>query len=190
VFNLSIHFLKYQISPYTLIAWFFLFTALALTPALVLANTDLHEKNVQLKDPQVKQQQLDQLQQEIKALKTSLNKQQGEKTQLEQALKQAELTIADTARQLYSTQQQIDQLKIKLTKLDTTLQELDNHLQQHQQLLSSQLRASYKTGRQEYLKLLLNQQDPATVSRIITYYNYFNKTLAQYRQGQMARCHY
>ena len=30
-------------------------------------------------------------------------------------------------------------------------------------------------GRQEYLKLLLNQQDPAAVSRVMTYYDYFNK---------------
>jgi septal ring factor EnvC (AmiA/AmiB activator) len=191
--NLEIQFLRRQTSPFLLIVWFFLSVASTLAPALVLANNNLQENNLQkndlqgndlqVKSPQLKQQQLELLRQEIKTLKASLNKQQSKKNQLEQSLKQAELTIADTARQLYSTQQHINKLKLKLTKLDATLQEHDSQLQQHQQLLSSQLRASYKTGRQEYIKLLLNQQDPATVSRIISYYDYFN----QARSEEIAR---
>lgn len=175
LFKPKIKFLTLQTPhPLLLLARFILATALALIPAMVLAGNTL-----QAKDPQLQQQQLDQLRQEIKSLKTSLNKQQGEKNQLEQALQQAELTIAETARQLYTSQQQINRLKIKLTQLNATLEGLDKQLQQHQQLLSSQLRASYKAGRQAYLKLLLNQQDPATFSRIITYYDYFNQARSE-----------
>ncbi len=38
------------------------------------------------------------------------------------------------------------------------------------------MRAAYAMGRQERLKILLNQQDPAVVSRMLVYYDYFNRT--------------
>jgi septal ring factor EnvC (AmiA/AmiB activator) len=40
--------------------------------------------------------------------------------------------------------------------------------------LDDQLRAAYLMGRQEYIKMLLNQTDPATFSRVLTYYRYLN----------------
>jgi septal ring factor EnvC (AmiA/AmiB activator) len=41
--------------------------------------------------------------------------------------------------------------------------------------LAQQIRAAYTIGQQEYVKILLNQQDPAAVSRTLTYYDYFNR---------------
>jgi septal ring factor EnvC (AmiA/AmiB activator) len=38
-------------------------------------------------------------------------------------------------------------------------------------------------GRQERLKILLNQQDPATVSRVMVYYDYLNRVRAQKMQA-------
>ena len=167
-FYLKSQFFNHPINPFRQIAALMLTAVFTFSPLPASAES-----------PQLKQQQLNELRKEIKALKSSLNKQQGEKSQLQQALRQAELDIADIARQLYGTQQTIDELNSKLPGLDKLLQELDLQLQQHQQLLSGQLRASYKVGRQEYLKLLLNQQDPATVSRIITYYDYFNQARSE-----------
>ena len=44
--------------------------------------------------------------------------------------------------------------------------------------LARQVRAAYATGQQEYLRLLLNQEDPAAVGRMIAYYDYFNRARA------------
>src|SRR5205814_1750532 len=41
--------------------------------------------------------------------------------------------------------------------------------------LAGQLRAAYTIGRQEPLKLLLNQKDPALAGRIFAYYGYFGR---------------
>src|SRR5262249_20317888 len=41
--------------------------------------------------------------------------------------------------------------------------------------LSGQLRAAYLIGREEPLKLLLNQGDPARAGRIFAYYSYFGR---------------
>ncbi|HEY7378873.1 MAG TPA: peptidoglycan DD-metalloendopeptidase family protein, partial [Steroidobacteraceae bacterium] len=44
--------------------------------------------------------------------------------------------------------------------------------------LAGELRAAYTTGRQEQLKLLLNQQDPAQLGRMFAYYGYFGRARA------------
>ena len=44
--------------------------------------------------------------------------------------------------------------------------------------LAQQVRAAYAMGRQERLRILLNQQDPATVSRMMVYYDYLNRARA------------
>jgi septal ring factor EnvC (AmiA/AmiB activator) len=48
-----------------------------------------------------------------------------------------------------------------------------NALQAERAALAAQVRAAYMIGRQEQLKLLLNQSDPASLSRTLTYYGYF-----------------
>ena len=124
---------------------------------------------------QLKQQQLKQLRQQIKNLKSSLKQQQHNKSRLEDEIQQAEQHIADTARKLYNTKQKIQQLNSRLEQLNQRLDKHQRELTLQQELLSGQLQASYNIGRQEYLKLLLNQQNPATISRIMTYYDYFNR---------------
>ena len=124
---------------------------------------------------QLKQQELTQLRQNISALKETLKKQQRSKTQLEKEVHQAEQVIADNARQLFSTQQQINVLNSNLSELNKKLSQQNKNLISQQQLLSGQLQASYAIGRQEYIKLILNQQNPATISRIMSYYDYFNE---------------
>ena len=49
----------------------------------------------------------------------------------------------------------------------------ENVLQAERAALAAQARAAYIIGRQEELKLLLNQSSPATLGRTLTYYGYF-----------------
>ncbi len=123
---------------------------------------------------ELKQQQLNQLREDISVLKKQLKKQQSQKSRVEKELRQAEQNIADNARQLFTTEQQITALNTRLSKLNKKLSRNNQRLITQQQLLSGQLQASYAIGRQEYIKLLLNQQNPATISRVMTYYDYFN----------------
>jgi septal ring factor EnvC (AmiA/AmiB activator) len=50
-----------------------------------------------------------------------------------------------------------------------------NALQAQRAALGQQVRAAYMIGRQEQLKLLLNQSNPASLGRTLTYYGYFAK---------------
>ncbi len=54
-------------------------------------------------------------------------------------------------------------------------------LQAQRAALAAQVRAAYLIGRQEQLKLLLNQSNPASVGRTLTYYEYF----ARERSGKI-----
>jgi septal ring factor EnvC (AmiA/AmiB activator) len=51
-------------------------------------------------------------------------------------------------------------------------------LREQQGALAAQVRAAYAMGRQERLKILLNQQDPAELGRVMAYYEYFNRVRA------------
>jgi septal ring factor EnvC (AmiA/AmiB activator) len=56
-----------------------------------------------------------------------------------------------------------------------------NALQAERTALGQQVRAAFMIGRQERLKLLLNQSNPASLGRTLTYYGYF----AQQRSGKI-----
>jgi len=144
---------------------------------LLLSSNMLYAEETSKKH--LKEQELKQLRQDIDTLKNKLKQQQSEKSQLENDIHNAEQKIADNARQLFSTQTDINTLDSLLAKLNKTLAMHNQQLLEQQQLLSGQLQASYAIGRQETLKLLLNQQDPATISRIMTYYDYFNEARSQ-----------
>src|SRR3977135_3096457 len=51
-------------------------------------------------------------------------------------------------------------------------------MQHNRAALAGQLRAAYLIGRQEPLKLLLNQKDPALAGRMFAYYSYFGRARA------------
>jgi len=58
------------------------------------------------------------------------------------------------------------------------------------QILSRDLQSAYSAGRQQRIKLLLNQQDPALVGRMMTYHGYFTRARAtrlQELQATLAR---
>jgi len=148
--------------------------ALVFITQLVVINANAASSKGQLKE-----QELKQLRQEISVLKSTLKKQQREKTQLEKDIQQAEQTISENARQLFTTQQKIKSYNSRLSSLNAQLSKKNKELITQQQLLSGQLQASYAIGRQEYIKLLLNQQSPTTISRVMTYYDYFNQARSQ-----------
>ncbi|MBI5612111.1 MAG: peptidoglycan DD-metalloendopeptidase family protein [Gammaproteobacteria bacterium] len=137
---------------------------------------------VQAKDEhQEKTEQLKQLRGRIEALQQSLNETRGERDQARVQLREVERDIG----RLINEQKQLQiQLKIeagKLQALQTRERTARAELRAHTDSLASQVRAAYAMGEQEYLKLLLNQQDPASVARVHVYYRY----LTQARSARM-----
>ncbi len=94
-----------------------------------------------------------------------------------------DLTVA-----LRRTEKALARLNSELAQLETELAGQQTHLRDlrreqagvratlttHKAALAEQVRAAYLTGRQERLKLLLNQEDPVLLGRMLVYYDYLN----------------
>jgi septal ring factor EnvC (AmiA/AmiB activator) len=124
--------------------------------------------------PQDAKAKLEQVKQRIQALQNQLQTTQGEREEHSQALQQTEKQIGDFARRIRVTEQSLKRQERHLAELEQQRADARLHLDQHRSSLERQIRAGYAMGRQEKLKILLNQQDPAVVSRVMVYYDYFN----------------
>ncbi len=122
---------------------------------------------------------LKQLRQDIHSLRSELDNDRQRKQSLQSRLRNSEKRIGKTAALLRELDQQIRRQKRELKRLQKKQKNLRGDLRQHRLALAQQLRAAYATGRQEYLKILLNQQDPAAVARTLTYYDYYNRARLQ-----------
>jgi len=116
---------------------------------------------------------LTQLQTRITNLQLELERDNKSKNRALNQLKTSEKKISAINVQLANLDKNIAKTHKTLQQLQSQQQHLTQQIGQHKKILSRQIRASYIIGKQEYIKLLLNQQNPATVSRVATYYRYF-----------------
>src|SRR5476651_1929573 len=136
------------------------------------------------------QQQLDATRQDIAELKKLLGKLQEEKSGVQKELRGTETEMGKLEKQVDALQKELKKSESELQRLDGEKKKLQSARIEQQRLIAVQARAAYQNGRQEYLKLLLNQQNPEKFARTLTYYDYlsqarmeqlknFNETLRQ-----------
>ncbi|OQW93049.1 MAG: hypothetical protein BWK79_13225 [Beggiatoa sp. IS2] len=124
-------------------------------------------------------QQLQQLEVRIQELKAQMQNTRTEYGQLQRLLQNSEEDIGETAEGLEKLQKELSDKRNELKGLENRQKEQLSELTQQQQILAQQIRAIYMMGRQDYLKMWLNQQDLSTVGRVLGYYNYFNQARIQ-----------
>ncbi|NJO17898.1 MAG: peptidoglycan DD-metalloendopeptidase family protein [Thioploca sp.] len=120
-------------------------------------------------------EQLHQVEIRIQKLQAEMHNTRTQYGRLQRQLQDREEDIGEVA-------QKLEQLHGTLVDKENTLADLKKQQQfQQQQLiaqsqvLAQQIRSAYIMGRQDYLKLWLNQQEPFTIGRMLTYYSYFNR---------------
>ncbi len=143
-----------------------LFTALALPAA---AAPVLSES-----ERQAKARELERLQQRLEALRAERDAVRGRFERDQKALREVERRIGRTVRELKRLEGKLRARRKRLQALRRQEGALQRKLAAQRELLARQVRAAWMTGRQEYLKLLLNQEDPARLGRVVVYYRYFN----------------
>ena len=135
-------------------------------------------------------QQLEQAEKDIAELKKLLKQIEQEKSGVQQELKKSETEMGDLEQQVKDLQQELEKGEGEVKRLNEEKKKLQNARLEQQRLIAIQARAAYQSGRQEYVKLLLNQQHPEKFARTLTYYDYlsqarleqlsaFNETLRQ-----------
>jgi len=114
---------------------------------------------------------------EIKQRIESLQKELGQvRSQRDQLLKDLE----DNEKDISELHQRVDQIKNdmrsrteKLQKLKSEQQQLEESRRSMQRRVEQEVAAAYRLGKQEQIKLLLNQQDPQNIARQLRYHQYF-----------------
>ncbi|OOZ39644.1 hypothetical protein BOW53_10805 [Solemya pervernicosa gill symbiont] len=141
--------------------------ALLLLPTLVMAQS--------AKERQQKADTLKQLRSQITTLTRDLQKARGEESQLARSLRKTERAIDQISRDMRLIEGRQQRESKTLSRLKQELSGHQQQLQQQQTRLRHQLRSAYVMGQQGQIKLLLNQQEPATVGRMMVYYDYISR---------------
>jgi septal ring factor EnvC (AmiA/AmiB activator) len=131
-------------------------------------------------------ERLEQLRQRISKLKTTLDSAEQTRHALLQELKSTERLIGRATLDLRQVAKALQVQRQRLDKLRSERAGQQQALAVHREALRKQVRSAYAMGRQERVKILLNQQDPAMVSRIMVYYDYLNRARIE-RAEEIAR---
>ena len=109
----------------------------------------------------------------IAELTGRMGAQLAQRDSLSARVRETELVIA--AKRQHVEELHAAQIVVERRRADLREEESRNlaALQAQRASLASQARAAYMIGRQEELKLLLNQSNPASFGRTLTYYGYF-----------------
>ncbi len=121
-------------------------------------------------------EQIRQLELRIKQLKAQMYNARSQYGRLQQKLKDKEEQIGDIANRIRTLQNALLNKQKTLYKLKKQEDQIQIKLQAKRKILAKQITAAYVMGRQDYLKLWLNQEDVFSIGRILAYYDYFNRT--------------
>lgn len=124
---------------------------------------------------QIKERELEQVREKISDLKSSMDRQAAERDRISGDLQAAEVLIAEQRNHLKDLERQRDFSEKKKAELEEKLANRKAELNAETEQLAAQVVAAYTSGEQERIKLLLNQHDPATLGRVLTYYRYMSE---------------
>ena len=128
---------------------------------------------------EIKERELEQVRDRISELKKSMDRSAAERDRLTTDLQEAEIEIAEKRIHLQEIERKRQFSTRRKEELDTELAEREAELDKESGELAQQLRAAYMSGNQERFRLLLNQQDPAKLGRLMAYYRYLSEYRAE-----------
>ncbi len=117
--------------------------------------------------------QLDALQQQIKQISAELSSARSKQSALQSELRDSELALSKLQKSLRENSRAIADANAELKRLQTRQGELETERLQQQERIGEELEMAWKMGQQGQLKVLLNQEDPDALARVMAYYRYF-----------------
>lgn len=120
-------------------------------------------------------EELNTLRQRIGELEKSLRADVSERDSAQAALREADLRLARLNRQHRSLEQQRQEAAAELTRLEARQAKLARERGVQLEWVSRTARAGYMNGRQELARMLLNQEQPDAVARLLRYQEYFQR---------------
>ena len=115
--------------------------------------------------------EIDQLKAKLESSRTEQRKEQGQLRNLDLRIQQANGDLRKLQEQKTAQQQELETL---LRQRSEFLAQLEQRMEQ----LAEQLRRSYRSSRQSRIQLVLNQDDPGRLGRLLAYYDYYARAQA------------
>jgi septal ring factor EnvC (AmiA/AmiB activator) len=148
----------------------------SLLSAALLLSLAIHTGTAFADEAKEQAARLQQLRERISSLKNELGDMRGRQAALQRELESTDKSIGEAAAGMRQLKQQKAESQARLDQLEEERRVQRAALQEMRSRLAQDLRSAYLMGRQEQVKLLLNQEDPATVSRMLAYHGYFTRS--------------
>lgn len=130
-------------------------------------------------DPDATRAQLAQVETDIAALQAELEKDRGTLGREREALKRLDLEMQTNARALQAVGADLDRQLEAVEALEAERDEYLSQLDDRQDELGQQVLAAWELSRESRLKLVLNQDDPARLGRLLAYYDLLGEAQAE-----------
>ncbi len=124
---------------------------------------------------QIAKQKLDQVRAEIKSVVEQQRQTRGERDDTTRALREKEQAIAAIAKEVDAIDARLAAQQSRLGELESQRDALSAKLATQRAALGALLRSAYALGRNEQLRLLLQQDDVARIARVLAYHQYFQR---------------
>ena len=123
--------------------------------------------------------ELRQIQKEIERVRGQVSRDAAARDRLARDLRRAEQSASGVRGEMSRLRRERTERSRRRAALGRERDEREAALGAEREALASQLRAAHQIGREEPLKLLLNQRDPARAGRMFAYYSYFGRARAE-----------
>jgi len=120
-----------------------------------------------------------QLDNQIIQLKQTLSNAQDKRGLLNRELADTERQMGTGIRKLRNIERDMHARQQKINSLEKRVTELNKQLLTQQALLARHIRVRYKMGEYQSLKWLLNQEEPYSISRLLTFHQYLVRSRQQ-----------
>ena len=129
--------------------------------------------------------ELKELQADITRINREISSANKRRDKLQNQLREAELEQSRISRDINRANQAIANQRDELRQLQKQKSELELQRDEQQTRIALELRTAWQMGQQGQIKVLLNQESPDTVARVMAYYRYFfrarNELLNEFR---------
>jgi septal ring factor EnvC (AmiA/AmiB activator) len=126
-------------------------------------------------EPADRADELNAVRKRIKAVQTSRAALESRRRALIAQLSSVERNYGRLAKRLKELEMKAQVQSRHLNDLERQCSKLRAAVRAQYKTLAGQARAAYAAGRQDWLRLVLDQEDPAQLSRVLAYYNYLSQ---------------
>ena len=122
---------------------------------------------------------LENLMSAIEDVQADISKRRNERSSLYNILQETEKSLSQVSSRIREIDNDIETNETLLTGYTGQRAELEKEKASQLSLIRQYLRSAHQAGKQEYFKLLLNQENPALLSRTLQYYRYFSEARSE-----------